>query len=57
MQPLEDALDVVAGRTRFSGVVRIDDAGGTRSRRSSMNGSRREAKGKTYPRGDDFHAA
>ncbi|HEY6651006.1 MAG TPA: serine hydrolase domain-containing protein [Actinomycetota bacterium] len=28
MQPLEDALDVVAGRTSFSGVVRIDDAGG-----------------------------
>ena len=30
MQPLEDALDVVAGRTSFSGVVRIDDAGGIR---------------------------
>jgi CubicO group peptidase (beta-lactamase class C family) len=30
MQPLEDALDVVAGRTGFSGVVRIDDAGGIR---------------------------
>jgi CubicO group peptidase (beta-lactamase class C family) len=28
MQPLEDALDVVAGRTSFFGVVRIDDAGG-----------------------------
>ena len=30
MQPLEDALDVVAGRTGFSGVVRIDDAGSIR---------------------------
>jgi len=30
MQPLEDALDVVAGRTSFSGVVRIDDAGSIR---------------------------
>jgi CubicO group peptidase (beta-lactamase class C family) len=28
MQPLEDALDAVASRTSFSGVVRIDDAGG-----------------------------
>ncbi len=28
MQPLEDALDAVAGRTNFSGVVRIGDAGG-----------------------------
>jgi CubicO group peptidase (beta-lactamase class C family) len=30
MQPLEEALDVVAGRTGFSGVVRIDDEGGIR---------------------------
>ncbi len=29
MQPLEDALDLVADRIGFSGVVRIDDAGGT----------------------------
>jgi CubicO group peptidase (beta-lactamase class C family) len=28
MQPLEDALDAVAGSTSFSGVVRTDDAGG-----------------------------
>jgi CubicO group peptidase (beta-lactamase class C family) len=28
MQPLEDALDAVAGRTGFSGVVRTDDGGG-----------------------------
>jgi CubicO group peptidase (beta-lactamase class C family) len=28
MQPLEDALDAVAGSTSFSGVVRVDDGGG-----------------------------
>ena len=28
MQPLEDALDAVAGSTGFSGVVRTDDGGG-----------------------------
>src|SRR3989442_8647229 len=28
MQPLEDAVDSVADRTRFSGVVRVDRPGG-----------------------------